>query len=205
MTILVGTDPNQVPLNSMLGAQAFLDRPAQSERTHALLATTTVGSAVATVDFTSGFDARWRAMLLVWHGVLPATADHIAVRTSADGSAWDSGASNYVHALQRMQSAGSGSGYGASDTLGYINSIATVSATAAHGGSNGSILLANHADTTLAKHLLVTESHGTGSGGTASAQGSIVRNATTAVAGLRILFSGGANVAAGTFYLYGVN
>ena len=52
MTSLLGRKPNRLPFLAFLGRLATMDQVPNSQRTHALLATTTVGSAVATVDYT---------------------------------------------------------------------------------------------------------------------------------------------------------
>jgi hypothetical protein len=203
---LIGRSANQVPVNGMLGRLAYLDDLPPELCARALLQRQEISSAVASVAFVANIDGRFPEFLIRWRGLTVASADVLAIQTSSDyGATWDSGASNYYYALNRMASTGGSSDNGSAGTYGLVNGIQNVSTTASHGGSNGRLRLINPADTTMHKTILTECGENNSATLKMTATGAIWRASTAAINGVKIFAVGGANLTAGVLELLGEN
>ncbi len=166
---------------------------------------TATPSGVASVDFTTGISSTYKAYLLACSGLLPATdGDYLWMRVSEDaGSTWEADGGDYSYANHQSFSNGASSGY---DNLGSDIKIRLGGAGVGNLSSEGqsaNIWIYNPASTShhtmiAAQSILMDVSGDVGIVNTAARY-----TATTAVDGLRLLFSSG-NIASGEVRLYGL-
>lgn len=189
MASLIGTDPNQVPTNGMLGTMAFED--ATNYRGFKLLASITP-TVSANVESLLLFNSTYNNYLIVVDGVVPSATDQLLLRLATAGSAVTSG--NYVVAPVG----------GASSTTGTSISISG-NVTNTTGNASAEICIMNANEAARAKVISAVGASEAGVAGTFS--GIDVKAAFTsaaAVSGFRLYWSGGANfVATGLVKVYG--
>jgi hypothetical protein len=156
---------------------------------------TATASAVATVDFTSGITSAYDEYELHIINATPATNNVQAkILTTSDGSSWD--VSGYSGSLVIV------SGSVGSTSLIPLSEASLISSTAASGGISSVVKIFSPSSTTANKMFFVNSTYAS-TGTNFCAMGGIIRTTTSAVTGLRFLFSSG-NVASGLFKLYGV-
>ena len=167
-----------------------------------LIASQTISTAVATVDFTSGITSAYDRYELVFYGVLLSVADYCGIRCSSDGgNTWPATTADYEF--------GGTSAYGASASAGFTGSNAfammqiTSAAQTANVPISGIVRAFTPADTTKYKNFLSDTVSYNGSYGAANFRVGGQYLHTTAVNGIRFVPNSG-TITAGTFKLYGV-
>jgi hypothetical protein len=162
-----------------------------------LLATGSASNS-ATIDLTWASGRTYQEMLIIMSNVTPATTTvTLQARTSADGTNWDSGASNYTW-TNLDYSTGSFSG---TDTKMIIAGTTTNLVTTANNSVSGEFKAFDPGASTFAKcgwELIAT------SGGQSRKQsGGGNRASAGVIRGVRFFMSSG-NIASGEFRLYGI-
>jgi hypothetical protein len=166
-----------------------------------LITSTTVGSAVATVNFTTGIDATYDEYEIHIFNVRPATtAVGLLMRISLDsGSTWKSGSGNYNYSYDLGGTTPAGAD--GTDTAIWIEGNDHTSSAGSVG--NHLIRFANPSSTSAFKVFTFFGGYWAGSTLRSISGSGSYNVAATAVNGIRFLFSTG-NIAQGTFILYGV-
>lgn len=162
-----------------------------------LLSTATASSS-ATIDFTWAAGTVYREMLVVMSNVTPATTTvTLQARTSADGSAWDSGANNYTWTNMDYVT-GSFSG---TDTKMIIAGTTSNLVTTANNSVSGEFRVFDPGASTFGKCTWLLAA--TSGGQTRAQSGAGNRASAGVVRGVRFFMSSG-NIASGEFRLYGL-
>jgi hypothetical protein len=153
---------------------------------------TATASGVATVDFTSGLTSAYDEYELHIVNAVPATTSVTAkLLTTSDGVTWDT--TGYTGTLVNNSAATV-----ASPTFIGLSASSAVTNTASDGGVCAVVKLFSPSNTTASKMVFVNAT-----AAATSVMGGMARATTSAITGLRFLFSSG-NVASGLFKLYGV-
>jgi hypothetical protein len=170
--------------------------PTQLNNIGLVLISTATASSVATVDFTSGITSAYDEYELHIVNAIPATTGVGArLLTTLDGSNWD--VTNYSSSFFDSTA-------NSTSTANIMLSDATaVSNTTNSPGLCCVVKVFAPSGTTANKAFTVQSVYGTGTGGMQTGFGGAIRATTSAVTGLRFLFSSG-NITSGLFKMYGV-
>lgn len=170
----------------------------------ALLQHTDVSGTPATVDMTTGLDTTYDMYVAHYHLVGVNDAQHLVLRASTDGgSSFADGASDYRYALIQHNDTSSGSSIiksSGSTTILLANFVGSDTSE----GVSGSVTIYKPHDTGRYTHFWHSATYMDNGGRVTAQHGASIYNATTAVNGLRFIFSSGA-VESGFVALYGYN
>jgi len=168
-----------------------------------------VASTSATLDFTSWYSSTYDVYEIVFLNVVPASNGvDLYLRVSTDtGSTWKSGASDYAWMQQGSTPPTSNTVFGdeadAQIAVSWTGGTG-MQASAADGGFSGTVRLYNPGSSASYKHFLgqgIQDSSSTGTFVSSTVHGAYL--ATTAIDGLRVLFSSG-DITSGTVRVYGL-
>lgn len=198
--------PTQTELNYVDGVTSAIQTQLDTKITSTSLGLTLISSVSAasspTVQFTASIDSTYDEYEIHLINVVPASNNVILwLRTTADGTTWNSTAGDYDWALV---SNGSASAAGSNETK--IILTAGVGNVTAQGGVSAICRISDPAGTAHNKRITCSGSNagnGAGTGNMAVFQSSGMRVATAAIVGFQFLFSTG-NIASGKVKLYGV-
>lgn len=170
---------------------------------------TLTASASATLDFDAGINSTYSHYVLVCKGLVPATDDvQLLARIATSGPSWQAGAGAYQWGgyLTGIGGtvAGDGSGSGGPTTAMCINGSATTKiGNAAGEGIDAVIEFFAPSTTAQRKRFSWRGAFTAASGNDATFAGGGSYGSTSAIVGVRLLFSSG-NIASGEATLYGV-
>lgn len=170
---------------------------------------TLTASSSATLDFDAGVDGTYSHYVLVIKGLVPATDDvQLLARIATSGPTWQSGAGAYQWGGQLTgiggTVAGDGSGAGGPTTAMCINGSATVKVGSAAGEGIDAVIEFFAPSTTAQRKRFTWRGVFTAaSGADATFAGGGSYGSTSAIVGVRLLFSSG-NISSGSATLYGV-
>lgn len=170
---------------------------------------TLTASSSGSLDFDVGIDSTYDAYALVIKGLAPATDGvQLLMRIATAGPTWQAGAGAYqwgaTIAGAGGSSVGDGSSSGGPTTAICVNGSATSKVGSAAGeGLDATVFFASPAGTTQRKRFHWNGAFTTAAGVDVTVNGAGSYGSTTAIVGVRLLFSSG-NIASGSATLYGV-
>jgi len=170
---------------------------------------TLTASSSATLDFDAGINSTYDHYVLVCKGLRPATDDvQLLARIATSGPTWQSGAGAYQWGGQLTGSAGmvtgDGSNVGGPTTAMCINASATTKVGSAAGeGIDAVIEFFAPSTTAQRKRFSWRGAFTAASGVDGTFAGGGAYGSTSAIVGVRLLFSSG-NIASGSATLYGI-
>lgn len=169
---------------------------------------TLTASSSATLDFDSGIDSTYDDYILVCKGLTPATDDvQLLARIATAGPTWQAGAGAYQWGGSVVSIggtvAGDGSSSGGPTTAMCLNGSATSKVGSASGEGVDLVIRFSAPAGSNRKRFAWQGVFTTAAGNDAAVSGAGSYGSTTAIVGVRLLFSSG-NIASGSATLYGV-
>lgn len=202
ISALAGNTSTRLKILSQTGTGSVSAAPAWVAPTWVLLGSV-AASSQATVDFvfTSWTNTDYFKYRLEIANAAPATNNVASwIRTSADGAAWDSGATNYAYCVIENVTGT----YSTGDTKIPIGgSSAALAGSGSNQSSSGYVELFNPSDSKYCK-IIGHYSTGGSDGYPRNSTFTAHRSSAAAVKGIRFMFSSG-NIASGEFRLYGMS
>lgn len=177
-----------------------------------LLQSQTASIAVATMDFTTGIDATYDAYMLVIKAFVPSTDDtQLLLRVATSGPTWQAGAGAYAWAGTFVGPGGTASGDGSSvgsPTTAIPISLLSTSTNRVGNvsgeGIDAVVRITSPASTLNRKRVSWQAAYTSANAQEISVNGAGAYGATSAIVGLRLLFSSGNIAATSSASLYGV-
>ncbi len=176
-----------------------------------LLQSQTAGAPVSSIDFTTGIDSTYDAYALVIKAFVPSTDDtQLLLRVATSGPTWQSGAGAYAWAGTFVGPGGTASGDGSSvgspTTAIPLSLISTTNNKVGNTSGEGFdciVFITSPSSTLNRKRVSWQGVYTSASGQEISVNGGGAYGATSAIVGLRLLFSSGNIAATSSASLYG--